>query len=542
MTTRTIATLTFLLLPFGTGFGQQVAAQPHFAESEVHASPKGANSRVIARLDKSGRYEIRSATMLNLLTTAYGFDGNHIVGGAGWIEKDLFDVVAKGPAGTDETTLKPMLKTLLTERFELSVHPDTKAMSGYVLRVGRKPLLKSGDSSGDTGCTAEVSGPGQGRSFRDMVSGAMVQVGPDGTVGYVCRNTTLAEFAEAIRRIPGLNLGDVQDQTGIKGIWSFKIRWSPAEARLSGTGAASISFFDAIDRQLGLKLQREPVPTAVLVIDHVSEFPTPDSSSSAGRPGQEPVPAKFDLATIKLHDRERGGLPRFEIQPGGRFVAEGLTLTNLVARALYDGSGYPVTGVPLWAGSELFDVVAQMPRASTLLDTESIGPMLHSLLVERFKLTTHIEERPISIYQMIAVHPKLKKADPANRSHCGNGEATPGTPPALSITITCRNTTMAEFAARLRALASPAVNLPVDDDTGLEGAWDFTLSFSSPRMLRSGSALAAGTPDGIAASDPNEAISVFDALQKQLGLKLEPRKRPGRVVVVDHLEKMPTDN
>jgi uncharacterized protein (TIGR03435 family) len=100
---------------------------------------------------------------------------------------------------------------------------------------------------------------------------------------------------------------------------------------------------------------------------------------------------------------------------------------------------------------------------------------------------------------------------------------------------------MAQFAERLQNMA-PELNWPVADATGLEGAWDFTLTFSmnfGMAMRLDGGGPAGAAP---AASDPNGGLTIFEAMEKQLGLKLEKQKRSMPVIVIDHLEQKPTDN
>jgi uncharacterized protein (TIGR03435 family) len=183
--------------------------------------------------------------------------------------------------------------------------------------------------------------------------------------------------------------------------------------------------------------------------------------------------------------------------------------------------------------------------------------MLRALLVDRFKLATHNEQRPVTAYNLVAVKPKLRKADPANRTGWREGPATDGKDPrnanpTLSRLVTCQNMTMAQFADLLQKIAPGYIRSPVLDATGLDGAWDFTLSFSGVNLLQSGPGRGgdggrggdAGQPAGAvpAASDPNGAVSLFDAIDKQLGLKLEMQKRPIPVLVIDHVEEKPTDN
>ena len=103
--------------------------------------------------------------------------------------------------------------------------------------------------------------------------------------------------------------------------------------------------------------------------------------------------------------------------------------------------------------------------------------------------------------------------------------------------------TMARFADMLQGLASGYIHAPVLDATGLEGSWDFTLSFSTAGQLQSGGAKADAAADlANAASDPNGALSLPDAVAKQLGLKLELSKRPVKVLVIDRVEEKPLDN
>jgi uncharacterized protein (TIGR03435 family) len=113
--------------------------------------------------------------------------------------------------------------------------------------------------------------------------------------------------------------------------------------------------------------------------------------------------------------------------------------------------------------------------------------------------------------------------------------------------------TMAQFAEKLKNIAPGYIHTPVLDATGLEGGYDFTLSFSPAGLARSGGEGRGGRGAGeggpppasdaaTAASDPNGAITLFEAIEKQLGLKLEAQKRPVSVLVIDRAEQKPTEN
>jgi uncharacterized protein (TIGR03435 family) len=166
-----------------------------------------------------------------------------------------------------------------------------------------------------------------------------------------------------------------------------------------------------------------------------------------------------------------------------------------------------------------------------------------------------MEERPINAYLLSAIKPKLKKADPASRTKWQEGilpesKGNKNANASLGRLVTCQNVTMAQFAELLPVIAPGYLRTEVADATGLEGGWDFTFSFSPVGLLQGGrgqrgegappAAPAAGaTPE---AAEPTAALSLFDALNKQLGLKLEAKKRPMPVLVIEHLERKPIDN
>jgi uncharacterized protein (TIGR03435 family) len=150
----------------------------------------------------------------------------------------------------------------------------------------------------------------------------------------------------------------------------------------------------------------------------------------------------------------------------------------------------------------------------------------------------------------------MKKADPNTRTHMENG-VPPGakdprqSSPTRTRYITFRNTTMAQFAVQLQRTAGGYIRTPVSDQTGLEGGWDFVLSFSPAGQVggrggRGGMAVARGGAGGGDASgdaaEPNGAVSLFEAIDRDLGLKLEPEKRPLPVLVIDSIERKPKDN
>ena len=103
---------------------------------------------------------------------------------------------------------------------------------------------------------------------------------------------------------------------------------------------------------------------------------------------------------------------------------------------------------------------------------------------------------------------------------------------------------MTQFAEQVQVYQTE-IFYPVADGTGLNGAWDFTLTYDTfgsrvGRGAGPGGGVDAG-PIGVA-EDPSGSVSFVDAIQKQPGLKLEVRKRPEPVLVIDHMEEYPTEN
>ena len=138
-------------------------------------------------------------------------------------------------------------------------------------------------------------------------------------------------------------------------------------------------------------------------------------------------------------------------------------------------------------------------------------------------MKVHKEDQPVSVYALSAVKPKLKEADAATRTAC---KLTLGG----TRSYTCQAATMAEFAAKLQSLAPRYIDHPVVDLTGLKGGYDFTLSWMTAPVLR---------PEN-AEARPGQTI--FEAIDKQLGLKLAPQKHPMPVLVIDHVDRAPTEN
>ena len=134
----------------------------------------------------------------------------------------------------------------------------------------------------------------------------------------------------------------------------------------------------------------------------------------------------------------------------------------------------------------------------------------------------------------------MTRADDAERARCrpdpnATPQSTNGTPVN---TIRCQNTTMAELAKNVANWAGAYIDHPVVDATSLTGGYDFVLSWTPKAALHPAQPTVTGSG---AAVDPG-GLSIFEALESQLGLKLDVQKHAIPVIVVDHLEEKPIDN
>lgn len=530
---------------------------PKFEAADIVPSPP-TNFRLYENeVFHDGRYTIRLATMATLIADAYGVDERNVQGGPHWLDWDRFDITATAPPGAKPDDQKRMLRSLLEDRFHLVVHNGTAPMPAWALladhpKIKASPDAPPSDDSGDNGPASGGSGCRPQPPPPAGVPGA-------GTMTVNCKHVTMAEFAQTLNWMGNGVLGDdpVNDATGLKGNYDFSVEWSPPFLRRrSADDSSGISIFDAVQR-LGLKLERRTAPAPVLIVDSVSETPTPNAPDIANLIPPLP-PAAFDVAVIK--PAAPGGMPRAGIR-GNQLDVSGFPLKFFIdfAYGLNFNGGDMLANAPSWLDSARYDIVAKNTSAppsddrNGSADIDELRQMLRTLMTDRFELKTHTEMRPEDTYVLRAESPKLQKADPASRTKCINGPGPDGKDPrtanpALDRLIYCQNVTMAQFAEDLNSLAPGYFQFPVLDDTGLSGTWDFTLAFSSRRVSLFGStpapapAAPASGEAAASASEPTGELPIYDAIRKQLGLRLDKVKRPEPVLVIDHIDQQPTPN
>lgn len=229
-------------------------------------------------------------------------------------------------------------------------------------------------------------------------------------------------------------------------------------------------------------------------------------------------PHTFDVASIREHKaaaiEEGGNRDSIEAFPGS------LTMRNVnllsCIRWAWDVKEYQVTGPAALTGDR-YDILA---KTSTPVSLDQMREMFQRLLAERFQLRAHRETKEQRVYLLATAQsgPKLHKAEPGGNSAM--------TREAGSFVFHSRS--MPQFADDLSGLAR--VDRPVLDRTGIGGIFDFNLKFgdSLEDMKR-----VLGAGDG---------PSIFTLVEEQLGLKIEAGKGAIAMVIVERVERRPTEN
>jgi uncharacterized protein (TIGR03435 family) len=268
-------------------------------------------------------------------------------------------------------------------------------------------------------------------------------------------------------------------------------------------------------------------------------------------------PPSFEVASIK-QNKSGDGRVLLGFPPGGRFTATNVPLRALIAAAYGTPQPLPnfrIIGGPSWIDSDRFDINA---KSSTDFQPGTNGPpaelfaMLKTLLIDRFKLMAHTEQRELPVYYLVLartdgkIGSQLKKSDvdcAALFASRRGGGGPPPPPPQPGERLQCgmfgspgRITGGSVNMVQLSTLLSRLVNRDVVDKTGLAGNFDVDLTFTPDQPARAPGA-AGDQPirvNGIDI-DPN-GPSIFTALQEQLGLKLDSQKAPVDVIVIDSVE------
>lgn len=248
----------------------------------------------------------------------------------------------------------------------------------------------------------------------------------------------------------------------------------------------------------------------------------------------------FDVASIRQNTSGRDA-SRISGPTPGRFTIENVPLRFIVLHA-YNLRDHELIDSPEWTETTRYDISATYPAGITPSDAET-RVMLQGLLESRFRLSLRRETQELPAYRLVPARadgrlgPQLVKSNvdcaawlAEKRPPVGMGGPSPvpgGQRPACMITgsrrgfITGGTRTIAELTATLQAF----VARPVVDETGLAGTLDVDLIWTPDESLAP------------TAARPDVGVSLFAALQEQLGLKLEPARLPFPVLVVQRIER-----
>ena len=293
---------------------------------------------------------------------------------------------------------------------------------------------------------------------------------------------------------------------------------------------------------------------------------------------------EFEVASVKPAAPMTGGRIMIGARGGpgsedpGQITYNNLSLKDLIQDA-YGVQSYQVTG-PSWLDAARFDIAAKVPKGAT---REQSHAMLRNLLAERFALKLHHSTKDQQqVYELVVAKGGLKLKESVAKAGTAAGDVPPPPPPfpppgaktmatatgvahglpdpapgqmMMMIRTAQGGSSMAmHLRARSQAIAGLVkalerqLDMPITDRTGLTGTYDIDLEFA-PDVAQMRARMAAFGPPPPSHNAPDTAVpepeslpSLFTALQEQLGLKLESAKGSVDLLVIDSIERVPTEN
>ncbi len=253
----------------------------------------------------------------------------------------------------------------------------------------------------------------------------------------------------------------------------------------------------------------------------------------------------FELATIRRNKTEPDapkapGDAQGNALVGGQFAMRNQPLRTLLGFAFYPGNqkfrNELIVGTPAWVDTDRFDVIGKTPPdiparqcffSGYCYPDTRLAAMLRHFLEQEFKIANHEERRPTDVYALVAAKggPKLQRSSGTGERNCKRIVGDSGDPDAKGLSsieagFLCANMTLSNLADRLPEMAGEYIDRMVVNETGLEDRHDFRLSWVGRASIDQG------------------GLTVFEAIEKQLGLKLQARKMPMPVMVIDRIEKL----
>jgi uncharacterized protein (TIGR03435 family) len=247
-----------------------------------------------------------------------------------------------------------------------------------------------------------------------------------------------------------------------------------------------------------------------LCIGHAAEKPAQTQVAT-----KAPLPS-FEVAAIKVNNS--GDHSSHWHDHSGKTFATNVSLESLIQRA-YGMQDYQISG-PNWLKSARYDIEAEAPPSTS---DEDYALMVRSLLRDRFKLTAHRDQEVLPVYALV-----IAKNGPKLEPVKGEGSSVRSTRNQISMEMGSAKT--------IAQVLSRYTGRPVIDETGLTGTFKCELSWTPDENEGSST-----NQPGMSAA-VNSGPSIFTALQEQLGLKLVPKKDAVEILVVDSVNRIPTEN
>lgn len=297
------------------------------------------------------------------------------------------------------------------------------------------------------------------------------------------------------------------------GVFKFAIEFigGSYEGKMSADGKSIAGTWTQGPKPLPLLLERATPETAWAI-------PAPPPKIPPMAANADP---SFEVATIKPSKPDEKG--NAILVRGGRFSTINTTLLSLVEFA-YEVQAHQVVGGPDWMASDKFDIAAK-PDAPGAPSDKQWKSMLQKLLADRFQLKFHRENKEMSAYVLAVAKngPKLTKSP-------GDPNGLPGLFFHALGQLYVQNATMKDFT---HLMQSAVLDRPVVDQTGIRGRWNFVLKWTPDESQFGGLGMKVPAPSNAADAPP----PLFTAIQEEIGLKLEARKAPVEVMLLDHVEK-----
>ncbi len=289
---RTAHLLSFSIFVAFAAFGQAPAPRPEFEVASIKpAEQPGADMRVNVGLHIDGaQLRFSYSSLKDLLGIAYRLR-HYQVEGPDWMASERFDISAKLPEGGKREQVPEMLQSLLTDRFQLTLHHGTKDVQVLALVVAKGGLRMKE--------AAPASDAGSGRGNVDVAatggpSGVSVSFGPGSYYTFAdnrfeAKRLSMAAVALSLERY---ETDPVVDMTGLTGVYDFVLELTPEDYRAmlirsaisAGVnlppGAAGLAEGNTADslamgmEKLGLKLERRKAPVETIVVDKALKVPT----------------------------------------------------------------------------------------------------------------------------------------------------------------------------------------------------------------------------------------------------------------------------